>query len=762
MAFALGKPLQIRAAIFLLMFVAFCGPHFFRGIDSSMKFHDNLDDYHPYFVMLAADLREFGISFWNRHIVTGAPYATLMASPYHPAILVYLLLPPFAAFWSTLFLVLLIGYAGYTKLLEERFGCEPWRAAIGGALYVGLVLQWAESNSHAAGSSVMLPWIVLLFERYRSGHRPSLYWSALAVGGALYLSDPSFLPLVLLAHGVYLLSLGVPPIRMSHLAAVVAVYVVGFTLYLPLALPLFQDLPHAARVALPDADYGVRVFGQFLYESFFTMFPAIGVGYVAALAGIHSITGPRRWLTLALFAVPPLVLGDFGVQRWMGAYVPALAELNLLRSFWGFYFFPPLMLVLLSKDRPALRGPRALGVVAAGAVLAWLLLGEAQSIASEAASLWVTAAGRVNWIWVRALFSIAACAAAVAVLWAVPQRHAAALLLLVLVMTEQLVAIRNNWSRAPMRYSQNLLLRAEPLRSLAGSPDAGLYRTAMFAANDPSVSGEFMVPNFHGLINAGGRTNAVSARLRDFFVEAYAPYQGVRDMYTKVGLQVFYFELGSIDMNFVSLLGARHLISIRGPQGVEYLKRPETQLVSSADPRGLNIYRNPAAIPKAFVSSDYAVLPDRASMYRAVREHLGSDVKPAVDDRVFLDQQDVAGVFLPPVASGTSGTARVTEYTPDRVVLEVSASRDAILTLTDAWHEDWHVEVNGAERPVFPVWSLYRGVTLGPGENQRVVFEYRPARLYRGLTIGGAALLLLAAAYFLDRRRGRAAATAAA
>ena len=60
--------------------------------------------------------------------------------------------------------------------------------------------------------------------------------------------------------------------------------------------------------------------------------------------------------------------------------------------------------------------------------------------------------------------------------------------------------------------------------------------------------------------------------------------------------------------------------------------------------------------------------------------------------------------------------------------------------LTDSYHDDWQVSVDGRPAPLLRANLIFRAVRLDPGSH-RVIFRYRPTSLY-----GGALITLVTAA----------------
>jgi len=76
-------------------------------------------------------------------------------------------------------------------------------------------------------------------------------------------------------------------------------------------------------------------------------------------------------------------------------------------------------------------------------------------------------------------------------------------------------------------------------------------------------------------------------------------------------------------------------------------------------------------------------------------------------------------------AADPTASARITEYGPERVVVDATLSQPGYLLLTDAYFPGWQATVNGEPRAICRADILFRAMPLGPGEHH-VVFSFRP------------------------------------
>jgi len=91
-----------------------------------------------------------------------------------------------------------------------------------------------------------------------------------------------------------------------------------------------------------------------------------------------------------------------------------------------------------------------------------------------------------------------------------------------------------------------------------------------------------------------------------------------------------------------------------------------------------------------------------------------------------------------------SQSAKVTDYAPNRVVIEAESNAGGDLVLLDLDYPGWEVAIDGAPRQPKIVDKLFRGVELSSGKHS-VIWTYRPADVYWGAGISlGMVVILMA------------------
>jgi hypothetical protein len=142
------------------------------------------------------------------------------------------------------------------------------------------------------------------------------------------------------------------------------------------------------------------------------------------------------------------------------------------------------------------------------------------------------------------------------------------------------------------------------------------------------------------------------------------------------------------------------------------------------------VYENPGARQRVFVVPEATAMP-------AGRE---LDALKACDftRTVLLTTADP----LPPSAAGPVALARVSEYRPNRVRVQLDG-RGGFLVLSDVWFPGWVCRVDGVEVPIYRANHAFRAVALPAGARE-AVFAFEPRSYLVGWWVSLVAAALLA------------------
>jgi hypothetical protein len=147
------------------------------------------------------------------------------------------------------------------------------------------------------------------------------------------------------------------------------------------------------------------------------------------------------------------------------------------------------------------------------------------------------------------------------------------------------------------------------------------------------------------------------------------------------------------------------------------------------------IHQNATALPRARLAGRPVYAQDQAHALDAL-DRLGAGLAD------HLVVEDPTG----PLAGDAvvSGTARIVQEFPERVVVATDSATPAYLVLADTFDPGWSVTVDGRPQPIRPAYVAFRAVYLPAGAHT-VDFRYRPAGWELGMVLSGCGILLAVA-----------------
>ncbi len=195
------------------------------------------------------------------------------------------------------------------------------------------------------------------------------------------------------------------------------------------------------------------------------------------------------------------------------------------------------------------------------------------------------------------------------------------------------------------------------------------------------------------------------------------------------------FKLFNSESRLLDLANVKYLLAT-------YDLRPSEHLTNVFSDGGLRVYENKNVLPRAYLSENVIVEPN-ADVQLALLSGGEIDYR----NTVLLEKMPAIQYGNAQSPAGTSGTVSIGNYSNNSVILDVHASRPAIVVLLDRYFPGWKVVVDGEEKELLRVNYLFRGVAVPSGKHT-VEFRYRPTRLFIALAISASVLLLCIILYF--------------
>ena len=714
---------------------------------------------YPVYRFAAAQLRAGDLPLWNPHLYGGAPFlADMQTGLFYPFnLILFLLAPDFgykAMEWMVVFHVFLAGLFMYLCL---RY-FEPGRRLRVPAAMLGAVAYMFSDlfvvhfgNLNLVAVAAWLPLIVLFFWRAVRTRRLGLAVGAgVALGiatleGHLQITLYIGLALAVLTavdastrregrdRAWSLLTLAVTAAVAVGLSALVLLPAFEYARLSPRAELSYWD---AARYSLIPGLLG-EMFVPALFSSrepslYWGVWDRVAVGYVGiltlVLAGLALLLrrGPKVRPFVVLTGVAFLLAlgGESVFHGWAYRLLPGFGQLRaparlILLVDFGLAALAALGLDRLlcpldRRDRKALEGAwRGLLWFGSGAMLlggAWAYTMIYQAQDRDPTLFW-----RVSMAGSGLVFCLLMLAAALAWLSA---RRAGRL------------------PRATLAWLAVGLVFVD-LASLGAHTDIGREaptagfdhpRIVEFLASDPDL---FRIDSRTDVWGNWQPNLALLAGLYDV--------SGVDNPLMVADVARYYEGMGDRSSALYDFLGVRYVL---GSKDV-VLDEAKFTLVFDQDPE-VNVYRNGAALPRAFVVFRTVQADSHEEAWARIHE---ADFDPATT--VVLE----GGRSLAGLDAG-QGVVRVVDYESDRWVLEVESPAAGYVVLSDPHYPGWQATVDGEKAPIVRANYAFRAVQVGPGTH-RVEMVYRPTSwsVGLGITLVTVLVLLVMGGMALHRRR---------
>ncbi len=145
------------------------------------------------------------------------------------------------------------------------------------------------------------------------------------------------------------------------------------------------------------------------------------------------------------------------------------------------------------------------------------------------------------------------------------------------------------------------------------------------------------------------------------------------------------------------------------------------QMISGYDSLYLKNYANLIGGVSRIVSPKNPVLFDNLN----VKYILTFDTLTVWNYKLVLEEGQTKvyeNITALPRVSLPGGSAKITKYLPDEVVVMIQSQTGGQLVLRDIYYPDWWVTLDGQKQPIFQVDNLFRGVSV-PAGNHEVIFK---------------------------------------
>jgi hypothetical protein len=143
------------------------------------------------------------------------------------------------------------------------------------------------------------------------------------------------------------------------------------------------------------------------------------------------------------------------------------------------------------------------------------------------------------------------------------------------------------------------------------------------------------------------------------------------------------------------------------------------------------IFERETALPRAYVVHRAIFEPDPEKSFRLLER-----IAPALREGAVINHAGIprisAQLSRQPVTDRS--TVKIRKYSPNEVILDADMEHSGLVVLSDAYHPDWKVFLNGKPGKIFQTNNLIRSVFVPEGKH-RIKFVFAPLSFYAGVAI---------------------------
>ena len=207
--------------------------------------------------------------------------------------------------------------------------------------------------------------------------------------------------------------------------------------------------------------------------------------------------------------------------------------------------------------------------------------------------------------------------------------------------------------------------------------------------------------------------------------------------------------------NFLDVLDVRYIISVALPDDVSRFDQRTREAIEA-----IRVFLGREELKQVFRGRTYAIYENTSSLGRAVlipgyevieRDSiLGRLMDDSFDPRSTVLLEEDPGISVAG-GDGPIGNVELTEYGPNRIILETYADQNAMLLVSENYYDQWRVRVDGERCKVYRADYTLRAVPLTEGKHT-VEMEYDSPALKLGTTLSMLAFAFLVACILVWRR----------
>lgn len=153
------------------------------------------------------------------------------------------------------------------------------------------------------------------------------------------------------------------------------------------------------------------------------------------------------------------------------------------------------------------------------------------------------------------------------------------------------------------------------------------------------------------------------------------------------------------------------------------------------------VYRVNNTLPRAFIIPNASVITSRDEMLNILKTRDFNPRKTVLLEKI---------PNVPLINNGIFKKADITEYTPNKISMDINTSASGFLVLSEIWYPGWRAYVDGKETEIYKANYILRSIYLKDGKH-KVLFVYDPISYKIGKLVSLVSLLMCISAILFKR-----------
>lgn len=240
------------------------------------------------------------------------------------------------------------------------------------------------------------------------------------------------------------------------------------------------------------------------------------------------------------------------------------------------------------------------------------------------------------------------------------------------------------------------------------------------------------VAQSYGLETVETRSPLIPKRYKEFFRQIVKPQ--LRTKEDAANFDDYWYNLylmkdgvSPINLPLLLMINTKYIVSLKRDSYLESVS--ERTIEEKNEYNTYYIYQLRDYFPRAYL----AIEPIMLDSDEKVLEQLSAQSAESLRRKAFFLKKDIGlyNIDMAHTDDSDPGVLKIAHLSPDKIVFRALIANPRILVITNNYHPNWRVDVNGSARQIFRVNHAFQAVFLDSGSNLEIIFYYKDDMLWK-------------------------------